>query len=200
MGSGGGGGGDPSALQRTAAPAPGLPISGKDSTIGDPFDYGKFQSFLPNAPSEGPADTATGLKAPMFDYRSPSQIMGGGGTPGNTLGGGTPAGGGVTNAGPMPPPAGGGGASRFPDPDVGRQFGTYMSGWAPGSAFPTMSAMGPVLPQMQRDELSRLIAPSITPTAPKAIHSYPLGWSPASAYTDFSGSTPSGIGTAGGGG
>ena len=76
MGSGGGGGGDPSALQRTAAPAPGLPISGKDSTIGDPYEYGKFQSFLPDIPNDGSAaPSAHGLQNDMFMYKSPSGVV-----------------------------------------------------------------------------------------------------------------------------
>jgi hypothetical protein len=73
MGSGGGGGGgNPGLLTQNAAPMQGLPIAGKDSTIGSPYDYGKFQNFLPDIPAEGPAPSATGLKPDMFTYRSPS--------------------------------------------------------------------------------------------------------------------------------
>ena len=50
---------------------PGLPVAGKDSTIGDPYEYGKFQNFLPDAKASGPNDMATGLRPEMFEYRKP---------------------------------------------------------------------------------------------------------------------------------
>lgn len=77
MGSSKGGGGNPAALSMAAAPMPGLPIAGKDSTIGNPFEYGKFQNFLPDIPAagEGPAPSATGLTKEMFLYRSPSGVV-----------------------------------------------------------------------------------------------------------------------------
>ena len=56
-------------------PIPDLPIAGKDSSIGDPYDYGKFQSFLPDAKAEGPNDMATGLRPDMFNYRKPSESV-----------------------------------------------------------------------------------------------------------------------------
>lgn len=72
MGSSGDSGGNPSALYQNAAPMDGLPIAGKDSTIGDPFDYGKFQNFLPDLPSDGSkAPSATGLTADMLQFKSP---------------------------------------------------------------------------------------------------------------------------------
>ena len=76
MGSdGGGGGGNPALLMQGGTPMPGLPVAGKDSNIGDPYDYGKFQNFLPDIPAEGKAPSATGLRPDMFKYRSPSGIM-----------------------------------------------------------------------------------------------------------------------------
>ena len=76
MGSGGGGGGgNPAALYMNSKPMEGLPIAGKDSTIGSPFEYGKFQNFLPDVKAEGPNDMATGLRPEMFKYRSPSGVV-----------------------------------------------------------------------------------------------------------------------------
>ncbi len=51
---------------------PGLPVAGADSTVGDPFTYGKFQSFLPEPKGSGPNDMATGLRPEMLEYRSPT--------------------------------------------------------------------------------------------------------------------------------
>jgi hypothetical protein len=53
---------------------PGLPVAGKDSTIGDPYEYGKFQNFLPEAKGSGPNDMATGLRPEMFEYRKPNTL------------------------------------------------------------------------------------------------------------------------------
>lgn len=73
MGSGGGGGGNPQALYQNAAPMGGLPIVGKDSSaVGNPYDYGKFQNFLPDAGSDGKYPVARGLSPDMFTYKSPS--------------------------------------------------------------------------------------------------------------------------------
>jgi hypothetical protein len=55
-------------------PIPDLPVAGKDSTIGDPYEYGKFQSFLPDAKASGPNDMATGLRPEMFQYRKPTGV------------------------------------------------------------------------------------------------------------------------------
>ena len=75
MGSGGGGGSsDPSALMRTAAPMQGLPVAGKDSTIGSPYEYGQFQSFLPEIKAEGQNPMATGLRPDMFQFKSPAGV------------------------------------------------------------------------------------------------------------------------------
>ena len=51
---------------------PGLPIAGKDSTIGDAYEYGQFQNFLPTIKAEGQNDMATGLRPEMFGYTKPS--------------------------------------------------------------------------------------------------------------------------------
>lgn len=73
MGSDGGGGGNPQALYQNAAPMQGLPIVGKDSSaVGNPYDYGKFQNFLPDAGSDGKYPVARGLSPDMFTYKSPS--------------------------------------------------------------------------------------------------------------------------------
>jgi hypothetical protein len=72
--SGGGSGSDIAsliAMQQAAQPMAGLPIAGKDSATGDPYDYGKFQNFLPDVKATGPNDSATGLRPDMFTYRGP---------------------------------------------------------------------------------------------------------------------------------
>jgi hypothetical protein len=75
------GGGDSSGLsaliaQRGAAtPMPGLPVAGKDSTIGDPHEYGTFQNFLPDIQAEGPNPSATGLRPEMFEYKKPQGVV-----------------------------------------------------------------------------------------------------------------------------
>lgn len=137
MGSGGGGGSsDPSALMRTAAPMQGLPVAGKDSTIGSPYEYGQFQSFLPEIKAEGQNPMATGLRPDMFQFKSPTGVTAGGGG-GNAdamrnilaqlasggAGGAGGAGGGAGSfpgaGGDMLGPGGGGGVS-FPLPQTGR--------------------------------------------------------------------------------
>jgi len=89
--SGGGGGGYYPGAYGAASPMPGLPVAGADSTIGDPYEYGKFQNFLPDIKAEGINDMATGLRPHMFNYTKPNP--GGGVLPGNSLagGGGAPA-------------------------------------------------------------------------------------------------------------
>jgi hypothetical protein len=54
---------------------PGLPIAGADSTVGNPFEYGKFQSFLPDLAPEGRNPMATGLRPEMLQYEAPSGDM-----------------------------------------------------------------------------------------------------------------------------
>ena len=82
--SGGDDGGLSSLLAMQAAqPMPGLPVAGKDSTIGDPYEYGKFQNFLPDIKAEGQNDMATGLRPNMFNYTKPNP--GGGVLPGTSL-------------------------------------------------------------------------------------------------------------------
>jgi len=73
MGSSGGGssGAGMMALMNQGKPMPGLPIAGAGANI-DPYEYGKFQSFLPEPKAEGQNDMATGLRPDMFTYRSPS--------------------------------------------------------------------------------------------------------------------------------
>jgi len=83
MGSSGGGGGYNPLAFGAASPMPGLPIAGANSTIGDPYEYGKFQNFLPDIKAEGRNDMATGLRPEMFNYTKPNP--GGGVLPGNTL-------------------------------------------------------------------------------------------------------------------
>ena len=75
MGSSGGGGGNPQALMGNAAPMQGLPIAGRDSAVGSPFEYGQFQNFLPEIQAEGENPMATGLRPDMFKYRSPSGVV-----------------------------------------------------------------------------------------------------------------------------
>ena len=77
MGSGGGGGGNAGmmALMNQGRPMPGLPIAGQGGGIGNAYEYGKFQNFLPDVKAEGPNDMATGLRPEMFEYRSPSGVV-----------------------------------------------------------------------------------------------------------------------------
>jgi hypothetical protein len=74
MGSSGGGSSDPSALYRTAAPMEGLPVAGKDSNIGSPYEYGEFQSFLPEIQADGKNPMATGLTPDMLQFKSPQGV------------------------------------------------------------------------------------------------------------------------------
>lgn len=55
-----------------ATPQPGLPVAGSSSVIGDPYQYGKFQNFLPDIKGQGPNPMATGLKPEMFNYVKPN--------------------------------------------------------------------------------------------------------------------------------
>ena len=76
MGSGGGGGsGNPALLMQNANPMQGLPIAGQGGGVGNPLEYGKFQSFLPDIPAEGRAPSATGLRPDMFEYKSPTGVL-----------------------------------------------------------------------------------------------------------------------------
>ena len=111
--SGDDGGGYFPGMGGAATPMPGLPVAGKDSVVGDPYKYGKFQQFLPDdlIHETGRNDNATGLRPDMFRYRGPNEgsdprdelaktiaapACGGGGGGG---GGGAAAGG--TNWGPL---------------------------------------------------------------------------------------------------
>jgi hypothetical protein len=76
MGSGGGGGGGGGrGAMMDAAPMEGLPVAGANSTIGSPYEYGQFQSFLPDIQAEGQNPMATGLRPEMFEYRSPQGVV-----------------------------------------------------------------------------------------------------------------------------
>ena len=64
-------------IASSAGPAiPNLPVAGADSTIGDPFKYGRFQNFLPDIQAEGRNPSATGLRPDMFTYRGPDGSSG----------------------------------------------------------------------------------------------------------------------------
>jgi hypothetical protein len=67
-------------------PIPGLPVAGANSTIGSPYEYGKFQNFLPDVQASGPNPSATGLRPDMFTYRSPSGVVAQGGLSGEIQG------------------------------------------------------------------------------------------------------------------
>jgi hypothetical protein len=59
----------------TATPMPNLPIAGKDAaSVPDAYNYGKFQSFLPDVKASGVNPMATGLTPDMFTYKSPSGV------------------------------------------------------------------------------------------------------------------------------
>jgi hypothetical protein len=81
MGSSDGGGGFNPLAFGAATPMPGLPVAGAGGTIGDPYEYGKFQNFLPDIKAEGVNDMATGLRPHMFNYTKPNP----GGAAGNSL-------------------------------------------------------------------------------------------------------------------
>lgn len=76
MGSSGGGdsGAGMMALMQQGTPMPGLPIAGQGPSV-NPFEYGKFQNFLPDIQAEGENPMATGLRPDMFKYRSPSGVV-----------------------------------------------------------------------------------------------------------------------------
>ncbi len=91
---GGGGAGDFAslvAMAQAAQPMANLPIAGSDSATGDPYNYGQFQNFLPDAKATGQNDVATGLRPDMFRYRKPNDVVGaaGGGGPGPAAPAGT---------------------------------------------------------------------------------------------------------------
>ena len=47
----------------------------QSGAVSDPFDYGKFQNFLPDIPSDGSkAPLAHGLTPDMFTYKSPGGV------------------------------------------------------------------------------------------------------------------------------
>lgn len=75
MGSSGGGGGNPQALMGNSTPMKGLPIAGEGGGVGDPREYGTFQSFLPDVQAEGPNPMATGLRPDMFQYKKPTGVL-----------------------------------------------------------------------------------------------------------------------------
>ena len=75
MGSSGGGSGNPALLMQNASPMPGLPVAGSDNATGDPYEYGRFQNFLPDIPAEGRAPSAEGLRPDMFQYKSPKGVI-----------------------------------------------------------------------------------------------------------------------------
>jgi len=158
--SGGDDGGLSSLLAMQAAqPMPGLPVAGKDSTIGDPYEYGKFQNFLPDIKAEGRNDNATGLRPEMFAYQKPVPGGGAGNTLRDTLAQ-TVASGGASSGGgggpPAAPPATSpnlvpAGTSMFgrgpPSNGVGPPPGANalpvpQGGWAPGNV-PGWPAGGP---------------------------------------------------------
>ena len=85
MGGGSDDGGYNPAMFQQASPIPGVPVagSGKSSAGGDssdPYNYGKYQSFLPG-PGGG---SAYGLTDDMFKYRTPNEILNPGSTPAET--------------------------------------------------------------------------------------------------------------------
>jgi len=75
-----GGGGDSGLIgllsqARAGTPMPGLPVAGSANAVGDPFEYGKFQNFLPEPKATGPNDMATGLRPEMFQYKKPNGVV-----------------------------------------------------------------------------------------------------------------------------
>jgi hypothetical protein len=117
-----------------------LPIAGKDSTIGDPYQYGKFQNFLPDIKDTGPNDMATGLRPGMFDYKSP-----GGGAAAGGAGGGNDlrnvlaaVAGGAGGAGA----GGAGGAGGNPFAGMGGDGSNPFAGGGGGPGSPDFRGMG----------------------------------------------------------
>jgi hypothetical protein len=53
----------------------GLPIAGQEDAIGSPYEYGQFQSFLPDVgDGSSPNPMATGLTRDMLEFRSPTGV------------------------------------------------------------------------------------------------------------------------------
>jgi hypothetical protein len=133
--SGGGDGGLSSLLAMQAAqPIAGLPVAGSSGANIDPYSYGQFQNFLPDAKAEGSNDVATGLRPDMFKYTKPNP---GGGTVGNTLGGGdaaaapAAAGGGADPRSQLAATMAGGGAAPAGTMGLGGGGGPFANGLAP---------------------------------------------------------------------
>lgn len=82
----GGSGGDAPYVPPNATPISGVPIAGQGGTAGggsnvNPYDYGRYQSFLPDIPAEGAAPSAGGLTSDMFRYEAPSESLAPGSIP-----------------------------------------------------------------------------------------------------------------------
>jgi hypothetical protein len=150
----------------------GLPVAGKDSTIGSPYEYGQFQSFLPEIKAEGQNPMATGLRPDMFQFKSPTGVTAGGsgggadamrdvlaklsaiGTAGSGaaggvgggdfLGGGA-GGGGFLGGGAGGGAGGGGGGVAFPLPQTGATGGAGAFIGGPGGG--NMGQMHPAFNQ-----------------------------------------------------
>lgn len=159
MGSGGGGGGP--TPPPVAQPISGVPIAGSGSTSIDPYNYGQYQSFLPDIPKEGSAPSAMGLTSDMFRYAAPNDIL----NPAT----GTAAQPSVADSAPS---AGGGGGSSNPIMDS--TGGSYTSDSGGGNAIdPFADSMRNYLaniqakPQLASDPAPQLgSAPLANPVQP----------------------------------
>jgi hypothetical protein len=98
---------DPRFLSQGGVPIPNLPIAGQGAPNDNPRNFGAFQEFLPEISpqgrsgyqilpaGQGPAPSARGLTAEMFQYRSPQGVVApsGGGAAAAAAGGGAGGGG-----------------------------------------------------------------------------------------------------------
>lgn len=136
----GGSGGDAPYVPPNATPIAGVPIAGQGGTGGggsnvNPYDYGMYQSFLPDIPAEGMAPSAGGLTSDMFRYEAPSETLAPGSVPTPTpaAAANTPAGPYGVGAGAAPQgvngpslSGGGGGLPQITASPVGSGFQEYI--------------------------------------------------------------------------
>jgi hypothetical protein len=156
---------------QNAAPMQGLPVAGADSTIGSPYEYGQFQSFLPEIKAEGQNPMASGLRPDMFQFKSPTGVTAGGGGGGadamrdilaklsaagsagggGGAGGGDFLGGGAGGGGGFPGDGAGGGAGgggvAFPLPQTGRVGDAGAGAFIGGPGGGNMGQMHPAFNQ-----------------------------------------------------
>ena len=161
------GGGYNPALFQNAPAIPGVPVASPGGGGGtDPYNYGKYQSFLPVAGS------AHGLTDDMFKYRTPNEIM----NPGTS----SPWAGKSSPSAPSEPqPAKTTGRYLY-DPATGAQVGGLAGMGAPGGARDYLAGMMEKRRQWQASQGQPAPAPA-PPTPPPATQTAPTpDWMTAS--------------------